>query len=91
MSQKISNVVFNHDIDRDDIRGVVSALREYISSGQGHAKNVLICWEHKQLNDIAAAIIESSEIGDAGNGVNVAEYPKDRLGLSTRIRVLSGS
>ena len=70
-------VGFNYDIDRDDIDGVVQFVKHYLKhyeSDQGG--NVLICWEHKQLNDIAKAVIESSDVGEGGT--EVAEYPSDR-------------
>ncbi len=62
-SLKPDDVDFNHKIHRDDASGVAQAVQEY--SGPG---NVLICWEHHRLGDIAKAI-----------GVKVApEYPENR-------------
>jgi len=63
-SLKPDDVDFNHKIHRDDASGVAQAVQEY--SGPG---NVLICWEHHRLGDIAKAI-----------GVKVApEYPENRF------------
>jgi hypothetical protein len=44
-------VEVNTTIDRDDAAGVVRAVEEYRGTG-----NILICWEHHNLSDIAKAI-----------------------------------
>ena len=66
---------FNHDIDRDDADAVAAFVRDYVNNYHGQG-NVLICWEHKQLQDLAQAIIQSSEVGNAGT--EVPKYPDDR-------------
>ncbi|GAB7356942.1 hypothetical protein MBLNU459_g7787t1 [Dothideomycetes sp. NU459] len=48
---KSLGVKFNHKIDRDDSAGVVDAVQEYSGGG-----NILICWEHGRLTDIATAL-----------------------------------
>jgi len=59
-----AGVEFNHTIHRDDAQGVAQAVQEYQGSG-----NILVCWEHHRLQDIATAI-----------GVqNAPEYPDDRF------------
>ncbi|KAH8202254.1 hypothetical protein TruAng_003531 [Truncatella angustata] len=52
--------------DRDDEDCVADAVRDYSGSG-----NILICWEHKQLNNLAEAL---------GAG-DVDKYPDDSYDL----------
>ena len=60
------NVKLNTSISRDDAAKVANAAKNY--SGPG---NVLICWEHGQLSDIAKAI-----------GVDPPPtYPKESFGI----------
>jgi len=59
-----NGVEFDHDIHRDDAEGVAQAVRGYRGAG-----NVLVCWEHHRLQDIATAI------GVQGAPV----YPEDRF------------
>ncbi|KAL6253213.1 hypothetical protein RBB50_000936 [Rhinocladiella similis] len=58
------DVDFNHKIHRDDANEVAQAALGYTGAG-----NVLICWEHHHLKDIASAI----GVADA------PDYPDDRL------------
>ncbi|KAJ6102965.1 hypothetical protein N7486_005392 [Penicillium sp. IBT 16267x] len=44
-------VPFNTDIGRDDAAGVARTVEDYGGTG-----NILICWEHHHLSDIAKAI-----------------------------------
>jgi len=62
---------FNHKIHRDDAADVVDAVNNFDGPG-----NIVVCWEHGQLTDIAQAF-----------GVNNPEdptypkYPDDRFDL----------
>jgi hypothetical protein len=59
-------VEVNTSIARDDAKSVAKAAKGWTGKG-----NVLICWEHGELTDIANAI-----------GVKDApKYPKDRFDL----------
>ncbi|KAK5257769.1 hypothetical protein LTR40_009229 [Exophiala xenobiotica] len=63
-SLKPDGVDFNHTVHRDDASGVAQAVQSYTGLG-----DVLVCWEHHRLGDIAKAI-----------GVTDApEYPEDRF------------
>jgi hypothetical protein len=54
------------DCERDNFKGFVAKIKSY--KGEG---NVLVCWEHKRLTDLAAAL-----------GVhNPPIYPKDRFDI----------
>jgi hypothetical protein len=54
------------ECERDDFEGVAAKIKSYKGKG-----NILICWEHKRLTDLAAAL-----------GVqNPAVYPTDRFDL----------
>ena len=55
----------NSSIARDDAADVAAAAKAFTGPG-----NVLICWEHGQLTDIAEAL-----------GVPDAKYPGDRFDL----------
>ncbi|KIW18877.1 hypothetical protein PV08_03166 [Exophiala spinifera] len=57
------HVDFNHEIHRDDADKVAQAALGYTGTG-----NVLICWEHHHLTDIASAI----------GVVDAPAYPDDR-------------
>ncbi|KAH0341899.1 hypothetical protein KCU83_g9520, partial [Aureobasidium melanogenum] len=63
-------VEVNKDIGRDDAEAVAEAARGFTGDG-----NVLICWEHGELTQIAEAI-----------GVKAAiEYPDDRFDVIWKI------
>lgn len=49
--ESLPGVELNTSIDREDAHGVAAAVRDYNGTG-----NILICWEHGQLQNIAAAI-----------------------------------
>jgi hypothetical protein len=44
----------DHSCDRDDSDCVKKAVKDY--AGKSNSKNVLICWEHDELTDIADAL-----------------------------------
>jgi hypothetical protein len=68
-------VEFNTTIDRDDAAGVARAVEGYRGTG-----NILICWEHHNLSDIAKAIgIKGFEPSTGWLGK--AEYPGSRFDL----------
>lgn len=69
-------VEFNHSIARDDSEGVVEAVENYTGPG-----NILVCWEHGQLTDIAEAF-----------GISPApKYPGDRYVLEQLVVALRRS
>lgn len=60
------NLTINDSISKTDAAGVAAAVKAYNGTG-----NVLVCWEHHELTDIAEAI-----------GVeNAPEYPDDRFDI----------
>ncbi|GIJ91152.1 hypothetical protein Asppvi_010117 [Aspergillus pseudoviridinutans] len=68
-------VPFNIEIDRDDAAGVASAVNKYKG-----ASNILICWEHHNLSNIAKAIgIEGFAEGSGGSGE--VKYPGSHFDL----------
>ncbi|KAE8342583.1 hypothetical protein BDV24DRAFT_162473 [Aspergillus arachidicola] len=70
-------VMFNTSIDRDDAAGVASAVNEYKGAGNG---NILICWEHHNLSDIAKALgIKGFAEGSGGSGE--VKYPGSHFDL----------
>ncbi len=75
LADSVQGVTFNNKIDRDDKDGVAAFVSDYVKNYNGQG-NVLICWEHKELQDLAQAIIQSDGVGSAGT--EVPEYPGDR-------------
>jgi len=80
LHKALPGVPFNHEIDRDDISGVAAFVKDYVSNSQSKG-NLLICWEHKQLNDIAGAIIRADNIGSGDANTPLPEYPGDRFDI----------
>jgi hypothetical protein len=59
-------LIVDTDCERDDFEGVAAKIKGY--KGEG---NILVCWEHKRLTNLAAAL-----------GVhNPPLYPKDRYDI----------
>lgn len=68
-------VEFNTSIHRDDAAGVARAMEEYGGTG-----NILICWEHHHLSDIAKAVgITGFAPGSGWSGK--VQYPDSRFDL----------
>jgi hypothetical protein len=44
-------LIVDTDCERDDVEGFVAKIKSY--EGEG---NVLVCWEHRRLTDLAAAL-----------------------------------
>lgn len=65
-------VTVDHHCDRDDTECAANTIAKAAKDG---AKQVLVCWEHDALSDIAAAI-----------GVQGITYPDDRFDLVYEIR-----
>jgi hypothetical protein len=68
-------VEFNTKIDKDDAVGVAKAVKGF--SGPG---NVLICWEHHNLSDIAKAIGIRGFAESSGTSGKL-QYPGSRFDL----------
>ncbi|GFF26190.1 hypothetical protein IFM46972_01680 [Aspergillus udagawae] len=68
-------VEFNTDIKKHDAVGVARAVKEYHGTG-----NVLICWEHHNLSDIAEAI-GIKEFAKTSGWSGKLEYPDSRFDL----------
>lgn len=65
----------NSDIHRDDAAGVARAAKQYKGTG-----NVLICWEHHNLSNIANSIgIKGFAEGSGGSGK--LQYPDSHFDL----------
>ena len=65
----------NADIDRDDKQGAADAATSFTGPG-----NVLLCWEHGQLADIAAAMGVHG-YGAASGWTGDVVYPDERFDL----------
>ena len=65
----------NDSVSRDDASGVAKEVKAFHGPG-----NVLICWEHGQLADIAAAIGIAGYAEDSG-WKGPVDYPDDRFDL----------
>jgi hypothetical protein len=62
-------------VSRDDAKGAAKAAKSFHGPG-----NVLVCWEHGQLADIAKAIGVEGYATDSGWEGKV-KYPDDRFDL----------
>jgi hypothetical protein len=72
---KSLGIKINDTIDRDDEDGVAEVVTTIKEVG-----NVLICWEHDQLKDIAKAIGVKGYAQNSGWHGKV-EYPDDRFDI----------
>jgi hypothetical protein len=68
-------VKVNSDIHRDDAAGVAKAAKLYKGTG-----NVLICWEHHNLSDIAKAI-GIKGFAERSGWSGKLQYPDSRFDL----------
>lgn len=68
-------VRINTDIEKDDAAGVARAAKAYRGGG-----NVLICWEHHNLSDIAKAI-GIKGFAESSGWSGKLQYPDSRFDL----------
>ncbi|KAJ5895706.1 uncharacterized protein N7473_005105 [Penicillium subrubescens] len=69
------DVKFNTGIEKDDAEGVARAVKAYRGEG-----NVLICWEHHKLSDIAKAI-SIKGFAESSGWSGKLQYPDSRFDL----------
>lgn len=62
----------DHHCERDDAKCVRRAVRNASANGK---KNILVCWEHKMLGEIADKL-----------GYDDLDYPDDRFDLIYRMK-----
>jgi hypothetical protein len=67
-------------IDRDDASGVADAAKSFKGPG-----NVLICWEHGQLEDIAKEI-GVKRYAEGSGWTGKVKYPGDRFDLIWEVK-----
>lgn len=68
-------VEINSSIHRDDAAGVARAAKQYKGTG-----NILICWEHHKLSDIAKAI-GINGFAESSGWSGKLQYPGSRFDL----------
>ncbi|KAF2667539.1 hypothetical protein BT63DRAFT_294535 [Microthyrium microscopicum] len=70
-------VKIHSKIDRDDAAGAAATIKNYVAKNKG---NILVCWEHSQMRDIAAAL-GITRYSDQSGWTGPIEYPHGRFDL----------